>query len=48
LYNVRKEELGEEGGYHIAEEDDAFGHGGPDEVEGCGEDDYVEDVVDEA
>lgn len=27
-------ELGEEGGYHVAEKDDAFGYAGADEVEG--------------
>lgn len=41
-------ELGEEGGNDVGEEDDAFGDCGTDEVEGGGEDDYVEDVVDEA
>lgn len=42
---VGREEFGEEGGYDIAEEDDAFGNGWTDEVEGGGKDDNVEDVV---
>jgi hypothetical protein len=35
LDDIGEEELGEEGGYDIAEEDDAFRHGGADEIEGC-------------
>lgn len=34
-----------EGGYDVEEEDDCFWDCGTDEVEGAGEDDYVEDVV---
>ena len=41
-------EFGEEGGDNVGEEDDALGHGGADEVERRGEDDYVEDIVYEA
>lgn len=36
----------EEGGDNVGEEDDGFGDGGANEIEGGGEDDYVEDVVD--
>jgi len=43
---VGGDELGEEGGDHVREEDDAFGDLGADEVEGGGKDDYVEDIVD--
>ena len=35
-------------GDDVGEENDGFRNGGSDEVEGCGEDDDVEDVVDEA
>jgi hypothetical protein len=42
---VGGDEFGEEGGEDVGEEDDAFGNIGADKVEGCGEDDYVEDVV---
>jgi hypothetical protein len=41
-------QLCEEGGNHVTEEDDAFGYAWSDKVEGGGEDDYVEDVVDES
>ena len=44
---VRRNELGEEGRDDIGEEDDAFREGA-DEVLGGGEDDDVEDIVDEA
>ena len=39
------DELGEEGGEDVGEEDGAGADGGADEVEGRGEDDYVEDIV---
>lgn len=42
---VGEEELGEEGGQDVEEEDEGFGEGRADEVEGGGEDDDVEDVV---
>ncbi|KZL75238.1 hypothetical protein CT0861_11293 [Colletotrichum tofieldiae] len=45
---VGRDELREEGGEDVGEEDDAFRDRGPDEVLGGGEDDHVEDVVDEA
>ena len=45
---VGSAQLGQEGRYHIGEEDDAFWHVGTDEIEGGREDDDVEDVVDEA
>jgi hypothetical protein len=45
---IRGAQLCNERGYDIGEEDDAFGDVGPDEIEGGGEDDHVEDVVDEA
>lgn len=45
---VGRAQLHEEGGYDIAEEDDALWYGWTDEIEGSGQDDDVEDVVDEA
>lgn len=45
---VGRAELGQEGGDHVGEEDEALGCGGTDEVLGGGEEDYVEDVVCEA
>ena len=48
MYEVRRAELCQEGGDHVTEEDDAFGDVGTDEVEGGGEDDNVEDIVDES
>ena len=48
MYEVRRAKLRQEGGYYIAEEDDAFGDIGTDEVKRGGEDDNVEDIVDEA
>ncbi len=44
---VGRDQFHEEGGYDIGEKDNGFGHGGANEIEGGGEDDYVEDVVDE-
>lgn len=41
-------ELGQERGDNVGEENKAFGDGGADEVEGCGEDDNVEDIIDQA
>jgi len=46
--DVGEEEFGEEGGDDVAEEDDAFGYRGADEIQGRGEDDYVENIVYEA
>ena len=45
---VRQDELGKEAGKNIAEEDEGFGRVGGHEIEGGGEEDYIEDVVDEA
>ena len=45
---VRQDELGKEPGEDIAEEDEGFGRCGGDEIEGGGEENYIEDVVDEA
>lgn len=47
LYEVGRKQFREKGWNDIAEEDDALGHGGANEVECGGEDDHVEDVVDE-
>ena len=41
-------QLGDEGGEDVCEEDDGLGDVGADEIEGCGEDDNVEDIVYEA
>jgi hypothetical protein len=46
LDEVGSDELCEEAGYDIGEEYDSFGYGWTHEVEGCGEDDYVENIVD--
>lgn len=46
--HVREEELGEEGGDDIAEEDDAFGNRGAHQVEGCREDYYIEYIINES
>jgi hypothetical protein len=44
--DVRGQQLGEEGGQDVGEEDGGFGEGGADEeVLGGGEKEYVEDVV---
>lgn len=48
MYEVRRAELRQEGGYHVAEEDHAFRDVGANEVKRGGEDDNVEDIVDEA
>ena len=48
MYEVRRAEFGQKGGYHVAEEDNALGDIGADEVKGGGEDDNVEDIVDKA
>ena len=45
---VGGDELGEEGGDDVGQEDDAFGDGRTNKIEGGGEDDHVEDIVDEA
>ena len=42
------DELGEERRYNIGEKNDALRDGGANEVKGGGEDDYVEDIIDEA
>lgn len=44
---VGGDELGHEGGHHVGKEDDALGQV-PDEVLRGGQDDHVEDIVDEA
>ena len=38
-------QLGEEGWYDIGKEDDALGHIWADEIECGGEDDHVEDII---
>ena len=43
---VRSAKLDKEARYYIAQEDDAFGYTGADEVERSGEDYYIEDIVD--
>jgi hypothetical protein len=48
MHEVRRDELGEERGHDVAEEHDAFGDEGADEIEGSREDYYVEDIVYEA
>lgn len=45
---VGRDQLREEGREHVRQEDHALGHVGAHEVLGRGEDDHVEDVVDEA
>jgi hypothetical protein len=45
LYEIRCNQFREERGDDVEEEDDCFGDGGADEIEGCAEDYYVEDVV---
>lgn len=45
---VRGDEFGDKGREDIGEEDDAFGDCRADEVEGCRENDYVQDIVYEA
>jgi hypothetical protein len=42
---VGRDQLREEGGHDVGEQDDALGHGGADEVLGGGEEEDVEDVV---
>ncbi|KAL8932466.1 MAG: hypothetical protein Q9211_006297, partial [Gyalolechia sp. 1 TL-2023] len=44
---VGGDQFHEEGGDYVGEEDERFGDRGTDEVEGGGEDDYIQDVVDE-
>ena len=45
---VREDKLGKEAREDIAEEDEGFGRGRGDEIEGGGEQDYIKDVIDEA
>lgn len=47
MYEVGSDQLGEEGWEDVCKEDDAFGYGGADEIEGCGENDNVGDIIDE-
>ena len=42
---VRSDEFGEEGGENVCKQNNGFGNAGADEILGCGEDDYVENVV---
>ena len=42
---VRRYELGDEGGEDVGEEDDGFRDAGTDEVECRGEDYYVENII---
>jgi hypothetical protein len=42
---IRGDQLGSEGGDYIRQEDDAFGDIRTDEVECCGEEDNVEDII---
>lgn len=48
VYEVGCAELGQKRGQDIGEQHDTLGNVGTDEIEGSREDDYVEDVVDEA
>lgn len=45
---VGRRELDKEGGDNVGEKDDSFWYVRTDQIEGCGEDDHVEDVVDQA
>lgn len=45
---VRRYQLGDEGGTDICEENDGLWESRADEVEGSGEDDDIEDIVDAA
>ena len=47
MNEVRRTKLHQERGNDIGEKDEPLGDVGPDEIEGGGEDDHVEDVVDE-
>lgn len=42
---VRRKEFGEERGYDVAEQDDAFWDRRTNEIEGSGENDDIEDIV---
>jgi len=42
---VRSDELGEEGREDIGEEDGGLGDSRADEIEGCGEDNNIDDIV---
>lgn len=48
MNEVRRAKLGQEGWYHVAEEDNALGDVGANEIEGGREYDDVEDIVDES
>ncbi len=48
MNEVGRAELDAEGGDHVCKEDDSLGDIGSDKVQGRGEDDHVEDVVDQA
>lgn len=45
---VRRGQFGHEGRYDVGKEDDSFGETGTDEIERCRQDDYVEDIIDQA
>ena len=45
MYQVGKDQFGDEGGYDIAQEDGRFWSGWADQIEGGRENDYVEDIV---
>ena len=47
VYEVRDEELRDKRGHDVRKQNDAFGDGRADEVEGGREDDDIEDIVDE-
>lgn len=47
VHEVGAQELDDEAGDDIAKEDDAFGDSRADKVEGSGQDDYVDDIIDE-
>ena len=47
MNEVGGDEFCEKGGDHVGKEDEGFWDGGSDKIKGGGEDNYVEDVVNE-
>lgn len=47
VYEIWGAKLGEKRGNDIREQDNAFGNIGPYQIKGGGEDDHIEDVVDQ-
>ena len=45
--NVGRKQLYEQGGDNIAKQDDALGNRGANQIESSGEDDDIEDIVDQ-